>query len=90
MFLKSIILVLHDSSCDPSAFSGPFPSFRKPVVLGCFSLDREREYHDDRTGLKFYRRQKEQRTRVRIDLNEGMKNVVRKDEDACKEERLSK
>ena len=44
---------------------------------------------DDRSQLKFFDPPKNPETRVSLDLNMGLNDVVRKDEDKCKEERLS-
>ena len=44
---------------------------------------------DDRSQLKFFDPPNYREMRVRLDLNMGLDDVVRKDEDKCKEERLS-
>lgn len=37
------------------AYDKPFPFFRKPSVLGSFSLDSRRQFHHDRRQLKYYK-----------------------------------
>jgi len=77
-------------SCYARDYVGiPFPQFRKPQIIGSFSVDANREFVDDRSQLKFFNPPNNRETRVRLDLNRGLDEVVRKDEDKCKEERLS-
>lgn len=38
----------------PSLYSGPFPFYRRPSELGCFSLDAQRQYHGDARALRYY------------------------------------
>ena len=59
-------------------------------IIGSFSINADREFVDDRSQLKFFRPPKDRETRVRMDLNRGLDEVVRKDEDKCKEERISR
>ena len=65
----------------------PFPSFRKPRVIGSFSVDKNRTFTSDRSQLKFLKRNI--KLKRDLDLNEGMENVERKNEDSCKEEKLN-
>ncbi|XP_066215885.1 decapping and exoribonuclease protein isoform X3 [Saccopteryx leptura] len=39
---------------DPALYSGPFPFYRRPSQLGCFSLDAQRQYHGDAQALRYY------------------------------------
>lgn len=39
---------------DPTLYSGPFPFYRRPSQLGCFSLDAQRQYHGDARALRYY------------------------------------
>uniref|UniRef100_A0ABI7YXM6 Decapping nuclease n=1 Tax=Felis catus TaxID=9685 RepID=A0ABI7YXM6_FELCA len=39
---------------DPALYSGPFPFYRRPSELGCFSLDAQRQYHGDAQALRYY------------------------------------
>lgn len=39
---------------DPALYSGPFPFYRRPSELGCFSLDAQRQYHGDAHALRYY------------------------------------
>ena len=62
----------------------------KPQIIGSFSINADRQFVDDRSQLKFFRAPKDRVTRVRFDLNKGLDQVMRKDEDKCKEERISR
>lgn len=54
-----------------------FPSFNKPMIVGYFSLNgQKREYSQDFKQLKYY--YDKYKKHVRFDLNEGMKQVIRK------------
>ncbi|XP_070274979.1 decapping and exoribonuclease protein isoform X4 [Myotis yumanensis] len=39
---------------EPALYSGPFPFYRRPSQLGCFSLDAQRQYHGDAQALRYY------------------------------------
>lgn len=39
---------------EPALYSGPFPFYRRPSELGCFSLDAQRQYHGDARALRYY------------------------------------
>ena len=62
----------------------------KPQIIGSFSINADRQFVDDRSQLKFFRAPKDRVTRVRFDLNKGLDKVMRKDEDKCKDERISR
>nr|KAF6362753.1 decapping exoribonuclease [Pipistrellus kuhlii] len=36
-------------------YAGPFPFYRRPSQLGCFSLDAQRRYRGDARALRYYR-----------------------------------
>ena len=65
-------------------------AYHQIQIIGSFSINADREFLDDRSQLKFFRPPKDRDTRVRMDLNKGLDEVVRKDEDKCKEERISR
>lgn len=68
----------------------PFPAFRRPQVIGSFTLDADRKFKNDRSGIKFLKLPKAAAgKRISLDLNAGVRDAVRKNEDECKEERLS-
>ncbi len=88
-----------DSSCIFifQAYDKPFPFFRKPSVVGTFSLDANRQFRHDRSQIKYYKPRSTASGhdpsggatyRVDIDLNEGLGRVQRKDEDECAKEGL--
>lgn len=39
---------------EPALYRGPFPFYRSPSELGCFSLDAQRQYHGDARALRYY------------------------------------
>ncbi|XP_057554731.1 decapping and exoribonuclease protein isoform X2 [Hippopotamus amphibius kiboko] len=39
---------------NPALYAGPFPFYRRPSELGCFSLDAQRQYHGDARALRYY------------------------------------
>ena len=45
-------------SLDPNKYDKPFPYFRRPKVIGSFSLDAKRKFHNDRSQLKFFEEKK--------------------------------
>ncbi|XP_055948080.1 decapping and exoribonuclease protein-like [Argiope bruennichi] len=59
-------------------YDGRFPPFRKPSEIGYFSLDGEREYHDDNRQLKYIILPRNLKN-VHMDLNVGYEDAVRKD-----------
>ena len=74
-------------SFNPDSHDHNFPHFRKPTIVGSFSVDCHRSFLHDRSQLKFYR-PRPLATPLDLDLNEGMASVVRKNEEECKEEGL--
>ena len=84
-------------SLDPLKYDKPFPYFRRPKIVGSFSLDGDRRLHLDRRQLKFFHETKfkdkksfsNAYKRITLDLNEGMANVTRKPAIA-KNEKLDK
>ncbi|GLV41797.1 Rat1 Interacting Protein 1 [Carabus blaptoides fortunei] len=58
-------------------------SFEKPSVCGYFSIDSDRKYVSDMSNLMYYypRFKESENHRLELDLNVGMKNVVRKPEE---------
>lgn len=60
-----------------SLHSEVLPSFRKPVEVGCFSLDVNRSFHDDNHQLKYFH---PPRT-IDFDLRAGYKDYVERDDD---------
>lgn len=55
-------------------------SFEKPSVCGYFSIDSDRKYVSDMSNMMYYypRFKESENHRLELDLNVGMKNVVRK------------
>ena len=41
-------------SLDPSKYDRPFPYFRRPKIVGSFSLDGKRKIQHNRSQLKFF------------------------------------
>ncbi|KFM75770.1 Protein Dom3Z, partial [Stegodyphus mimosarum] len=59
-------------------YNGNFPSFRQPTEIGCFSLDGERQFHDDNHQLK-YLVMPRSITGLHMDLNKGYSEAIKKD-----------
>lgn len=73
-------------STNPRDYDRDFPVFRRPVILGEFSLDSERKFHHDRHQMAYlYRRDG---PHVNLDLNKGIQKVKRKVENETKKEQL--
>eukprot|EP00118_Oscarella_pearsei_P004300 m.18146 g.18146 ORF g.18146 m.18146 type:complete len:395 (+) comp27606_c0_seq2:157-1341(+) len=63
-----------------SQFCGSFPTYKQPKELGSYSLDWDRQFHDDQRCRKVYT-PPEPGKPVNFDLSEGYKAFVGKDED---------
>ena len=63
-------------------FEGECPYFRQPKQVGCFSLDEEREFLDNDSGLRHYSPPEV----VNFDLRLGYKEFIRREEE--KKDRL--
>lgn len=72
-------------SSRPHDYDRDFPTFRKPAILGDFSLDSERGFHHDRRQMMYLHRRDARDT---MDLNHGIEHVVRKNEEVTKKEEL--
>ncbi|XP_059098919.1 decapping and exoribonuclease protein-like [Tigriopus californicus] len=64
----------------------PFPNFRKPVLIGSFSVNAQRQFQPDNANLKFLHRNVDRDERVSFDLNRGMNSVTTKNEDETTQE----
>lgn len=62
-----------------------FPSFQKPVVLGFYSLDENRQYHPHAKNLKYLYNLNPKR---KLDLNIGFDQYVQKVETLENEEKI--
>ncbi|XP_027732309.1 decapping and exoribonuclease protein isoform X2 [Vombatus ursinus] len=56
---------------DASLYAGPFPFYRRPSELGCFSLDSERRYHGDSRALRYFAPPPAHGSAPDFDLREG-------------------
>ena len=71
--------------------------FRRPRIIGGFSVDAQRKYLCDRSQMRFFCPEKLKNSaqtgssykRVNWDLNEGLDHVVRKDQNFKKDEGIS-
>ena len=59
------------------AFRGRLPFYRQPVEVGCFSLDNNRGFHDDKRQLRYFRPPHN----IDFDLRAGYKEFVKRNED---------
>eukprot|EP00039_Didymoeca_costata_P002390 m.59844 g.59844 ORF g.59844 m.59844 type:complete len:374 (-) comp11276_c0_seq4:92-1213(-) len=60
------------------------PTFPRPEEVGCFSLDMERNFHDDDSELRVY-----QCPKMGVSLRQGYTEFVAKDEQANADEHLN-
>ncbi|XP_032506249.1 decapping and exoribonuclease protein isoform X2 [Phocoena sinus] len=51
---NKLLLPASSLPTDPALYVGPFPFYRRPSELGCFSLDAQRQYHGDARALRYY------------------------------------
>lgn len=68
-------------SVDSRRLDQPFPTFRKPTVIGSFSVNALRQYQSDNGNLKYLRQDVDPNGQVHFDLNRGMDCVTTKNED---------
>lgn len=59
------------------AFRGRLPFYRIPVEVGCFSLDNNRGFHDDKRQLRYF----SPPHNIDFDLRAGYKEFVKRNED---------
>jgi len=64
-----------DISVHPGDHDGPFPNFRQPMILGHFSLNGDREFIKDMSGLQYLYARGD--ARVKLDLDHNL-NLARK------------
>ena len=94
---QSRIQVIKSPIADPSAYDRKFPFFRRPRIIGAFSVDANRKYVSDRSQMRFFCPERLKNSsqagssykRVNWDLNEGYDNVVQKDQNFKKDEGIS-
>jgi hypothetical protein len=63
-----------------SRFNGKFPDFRRPLELGCFSLDANRAYVNNRSQLKTFSPPNDRNNGVRWDLRFGYDTFIKRDD----------
>lgn len=59
------------------AFHGRLPFYRQPVEVGCFSLDNNRGFHDDKRQLRYF----SPPHNIDFDLRAGYKDFTKRNED---------
>ena len=82
---------------DPRVHDKKFPFFRRPRIIGGFSVDADRKFVSDRSQMRFFCPEKLKNSsqagssykRVNWDLNHGYDNVIRKDQNFKKDEAIS-
>ena len=78
---------------DPRVHDKKFPFFRRPRIIGGFSVDADRKFVSDRSQMRFFCPEKLKNSsqagssykRVNWDLNHGYDNVIRKDQNFKKD-----
>ncbi len=58
-----------DISVHPEHHDGPFPSFRQPMILGHFSLNGDREFISDMSGLQYLYVRRDSKFKLDLDHN---------------------
>ena len=63
----------------PEDHEKPFPVFRQPTILGHFSLNGERQFLPDISGLQYIIPDvlRPEGKRVSLDLNKGVRKAIR-------------
>lgn len=82
---------------DANAYDKKFPFFRRPRIIGSFSLDGSRKFVADRSQMRFFCPEKLKNSaqagssykRVQWNLNEGYDKVIHKDQNFKKDEGIS-
>lgn len=71
----------------PQATENPrqFPSISQPKIVGCFSLNGNREYLADARNCKYVYKNYNRSKQVHYDLNDGIEDVIRKPESSTDE-----
>ena len=81
----------HLDVSDIYRFDGNFPVFQLPKLIGSFSLDNRRKYHNDNSELRYISlpgNGTETTWKVHFDLTVGVENAIEKDSDAIKNHML--
>jgi len=81
----------HLDVSDIYRFDGNFPVFQLPKLIGSFSLDNRRKYHNDNSELRYISlpgNGTETTWKVHFDLTAGVENAIEKDSDAIKNHML--
>ena len=58
-----------DISVQPDHHDGPFPNFRQPMILGHFSLNGDREFIRDMSGLQYLHVRRDSKVELDLDHN---------------------
>lgn len=58
-----------DISVQPDHHDGPFPNFRQPMILGHFSLNGDRDFIKDMSGLQYLHVRRDSKIKLDLDHN---------------------
>lgn len=94
--LKSVDVIRAPIS-EPNVHDKKFPFFRRPRIIGSFSVDANRKFVPDRSQMRFFCPERLKNSaqagssykKVNWDLNDGYDKVIRKDESFKKDEGIS-
>jgi len=94
---SKLVDVIKSPIADPSAHDKKFPFFRRPRIIGSFSVDANRKFVGDRSQMRFFCPERLKNSsqagssykRVNWDLNDGYDKVIRKDDSFKKDEGIS-
>jgi len=92
-----LVDVIKSPIAEPSAHDKKFPFFRRPRIIGSFSVDANRKFVGDRSQMRFFCPERLKNSsqagssykRVNWDLNDGYDQVIRKDDSFKKDEGIS-
>lgn len=66
-------------SCNPNEYFGPFPNFREPSIVGSFSVDGDRQFNNDLSGLQYLDKtyhKLQQPMKVELDLDHNVSKAI--------------
>lgn len=92
-----LVDVIKSPIAEARAHDKKFPFFRRPRIIGSFSVDANRKFVGDRSQMRFFCPERLKNSsqagssykRVNLDLNDGYDKVIRKDDSFKKDEGLS-
>lgn len=75
----------HTLPVTPSQYDAPFPFYRRPAEVGCFSLDAQRSYHGDACQMRYYAPPPIEGPSPGFDLRDGYRDRYVQRDDSIRE-----